>query len=154
MIQAFSPCELFFLSTGITVGRKNQIMIETKQALEQLLAAGAINVDGRPDAAVGQAAIEVQLHVAGSLEFLKDHFVHAAFGAQEDFVKHQVRLQGSDTEPKLVCIDLQPYTTTQAPDRSDILNIGGFSDAVFSVVASFLSDDAGHFVAEVEAVEL
>jgi len=31
--------------------------------------------------------------------------------------------------------DLQPYTTTQAPDRSDILNVGGFSDAVFNVAA-------------------
>ena len=56
--------------------------------------------------------------------------------------------------PKLVCIDLQPYTTTQAPDRSDILNVGGFSDAVFRVVASFLGEDAGRFVADVEAVEL
>ena len=35
----------------------------------------------------------------------------------------------------------------------DILNVGGFSDAVFSVVASFLSD-AGRFVAKVEAIEL
>ena len=50
--------------------------------------------------------------------------------------------------------DLKPYTTTQAPDRSDILNVGGFSDAVFSVVGSFLSDDAGRLVAEVEAIEL
>ena len=56
--------------------------------------------------------------------------------------------------PKLVCIDLQPYTTTQAPERGDILNVGGFSDAVFSVVAAFLAEDAGRFVAEVEAVEL
>ena len=44
--------------------------------------------------------------------------------------------------------------TTQAPDRSDILNVGGFSDAVFSVVASFLGDGPERFVAEVEAVEL
>ena len=35
-----------------------------------------------------------------------------------------------------------------------ILNVGGFSDAVFSVVATFLGDDSGRFVAEVEAVEL
>jgi len=56
--------------------------------------------------------------------------------------------------PLLVCIDLQPYATVQAPDRSDILNVGGFSDAVFEVVASFLASDAGHFVQEVEAVEL
>ena len=48
----------------------------------------------------------------------------------------------------------QPYKTTQAPERSDILNVGGFSDAVFSVVTAFLADDNGRFVAEVEAVEL
>jgi len=82
------------------------------------------------------------------------HGSTATMTAWQDFVKNQVRLQGGDASPKLVCIDLQPYTTTQAPDRSDILNIGGFSDAVFRVVASFLSDDAGRFVAEVEAVEL
>ena len=80
------------------------------------------------------------------------HGSTATLTAWREFVKHQVRAHGSD--PKLVCIDLQPYTTTQAPDRSDILNVGGFSDAVFSVVASFLGDDAGRFVAEVEAVEL
>ncbi len=34
------------------------------------------------------------------------------------------------------------------------LNVGGFSDAVFSVVASFLADDSGRFVAEVEKIEL
>jgi 60 kDa SS-A/Ro ribonucleoprotein len=83
------------------------------------------------------------------------HGSTATLTAWQDFVKNQVRLQGTDNAgPKLVCIDLQPCTTTQAPDRSDILNVGGFSDAVFSVVASFLSADAGRFVAEVEAVEL
>jgi 60 kDa SS-A/Ro ribonucleoprotein len=71
------------------------------------------------------------------------------------FVSNQVRLHGRGFGgPKLVCIDLQPYTTTQAPERSDILNVGGFSDAVFSVVASFLAGDDGRFVAEVEKVEL
>jgi 60 kDa SS-A/Ro ribonucleoprotein len=73
----------------------------------------------------------------------------------QQFVTNQLRLQGTSmTGPKLVCIDLQPYATSQAPDRGDILNIGGFSDAVFSVVASFLSGDVGRFVAEVEAVDL
>jgi 60 kDa SS-A/Ro ribonucleoprotein len=71
------------------------------------------------------------------------------------FVRNQVRLNGRDyAGPKLVCIDLQPYTTTQAPERSDILNVGGFSDAVFKVVAGFLANDGGRFVADVEAVEL
>ena len=70
----------------------------------------------------------------------------------QKFVQNQKRL--GVTAPKLVCIDIQPYGSTQAPERDDILNIGGFSDAVFNVVASYLSDDSNHFVAEVESVEL
>lgn len=57
------------------------------------------------------------------------------------------------TDPKLICIDLQPNQTTQAKDRRDTLNIGGFSDAVFDVITSFLDDDTSRFVAEVEAIE-
>ncbi|MDB2685845.1 TROVE domain-containing protein [Mariniblastus sp.] len=57
-------------------------------------------------------------------------------------------------DPKLVCIDIQPYGTSQAPERDDILNIGGFSDAVFNVVSSFMQNDASRFVREVESVEL
>ena len=54
----------------------------------------------------------------------------------------------------MICIDLQPNSTTQAPERSDILNVGGFSDAVFDVISSFLTSDVGRFVAEIEAVTL
>jgi 60 kDa SS-A/Ro ribonucleoprotein len=44
---------------------------------------------------------------------------------------------------KLVCIDLQPNLTTQAHERGDILNVGGFSDAVFNVIAAFLRSGPG-----------
>lgn len=71
----------------------------------------------------------------------------------QQFVKQQVA-QRAQSSPRLVCIDLQAYATTQAPDRDDILNIGGFSDAVFQAISSFLSGDSGRFVSEVEAVEL
>lgn len=57
---------------------------------------------------------------------------------------------------KLVCIDIQPYGTTQASEREDILNIGGFSDQVFEVIGLFargeLSPD--HWVGEVRKVEV
>jgi 60 kDa SS-A/Ro ribonucleoprotein len=73
----------------------------------------------------------------------------------QEFVKNQLQLGGHEIpQPKLVCIDLAPNTTTQAPDRDDILNVGGFSDAVFQVVSAFLAGDAARFVAEVEAIEL
>ena len=75
------------------------------------------------------------------------------------FVNNQQRLARKQGDrqaagPKLVCIDIQPYASTQAPERNDVLNIGGFSDSVFKVVSSFLSGDAGRFVAEVESIEL
>jgi len=38
---------------------------------------------------------------------------------------------------KLVCIDIAPHTTTQAQERLEILNIGGFSDTVFSLTDMF-----------------
>jgi 60 kDa SS-A/Ro ribonucleoprotein len=71
------------------------------------------------------------------------------------FVNNQHRLGGVESSrPKLACINLQAYQTVQAPERDDILNIGGFNDAVFNVVASFFAGDPGRFVREVEAIEL
>ncbi len=42
----------------------------------------------------------------------------------------------------------------QACERADIMNIGGFSDAVINVISAFLADNNQRFVAEVEAIEL
>ena len=59
-------------------------------------------------------------------------------------------------DAKLVCIDIQPYGSTQAKERSDVLNIGGFSDRVFDVIAEFANGtlDAGHWVGVIDAVEI
>ena len=59
-------------------------------------------------------------------------------------------------EARLVLIDLQPYTTTQAGDREDILNIGGFSDHVFEVVSEFAGGRlrSDHWVGQIESVEI
>jgi 60 kDa SS-A/Ro ribonucleoprotein len=47
---------------------------------------------------------------------------------------------------KLVCIDIQPYQTVQVQDNKDVLNVGGFTDSVFSVVANFINGDSRDFV--------
>jgi 60 kDa SS-A/Ro ribonucleoprotein len=66
------------------------------------------------------------------------------------------KLKRRNPGAKLVCIDIQPNATTQAPDSGDILNVGGFSDAVFEVMASFAKAERGakHWVAEIEAIEV
>jgi 60 kDa SS-A/Ro ribonucleoprotein len=66
------------------------------------------------------------------------------------------RYKAVNARAKLVCIDIQPNTTSQAVDRSDILNVGGFSDAVFETVAAFASGKRGasHWVGEIEKIAL
>jgi len=57
---------------------------------------------------------------------------------------------------RLVCLDVQPNQTTQAGERADILNIGGFSDQVFEVISAFASGqlEADHWIARIEAVSV
>ena len=65
-------------------------------------------------------------------------------------------LKARNPNARLVCIDLQPGATTQAAERHDILNVGGFSDAVFTLVSTFAEGkaDADHWVGEIDKIEL
>lgn len=66
------------------------------------------------------------------------------------------RFKSRNPTARMACIDIAPYGTTQAQERSDILNIGGFSDDVFKLLGLFQSGamEEGHWVAEIEAVDL
>jgi 60 kDa SS-A/Ro ribonucleoprotein len=65
------------------------------------------------------------------------------------------RFKQRNPQAKLICLDIQPYAHTQAPDRADILNVGGFSDQVFEVVQAFHeSEGARHWVDVIEQVEI
>lgn len=77
----------------------------------------------------------------------------AVLTAWEQFARNQKKLNAVH-DPRLICINIQAYSTTQAPDREDILNIGGFSDAVFRTLAQFLEGNVSRFVSEVERIDL
>ncbi|MGL4235375.1 vWA domain-containing protein [Tabrizicola sp.] len=66
------------------------------------------------------------------------------------------KLKARNGHAKLVCIDIQPYGTSQAAEREDVLNIGGFSDAVFGQIADFAEGRMGpdHWVGQIKAVSL
>ena len=55
---------------------------------------------------------------------------------------------------KLVCLDIQPNRPTQASERKDILNVGGFSDQVFEVISAFAAGELNgdHWVSRIHAV--
>src|SRR5881275_127431 len=51
---------------------------------ELLLAStGAVDIDSGPDAFIDQTAVEVELHVAGAFELLKNDLIHAAAGIDQ-----------------------------------------------------------------------
>jgi len=59
-------------------------------------------------------------------------------------------------QARMVCIDLQPYVTSQTVESKDVWHVGGFSDAVFDLLASVASDgtDARCWVERIEAITL
>jgi len=67
-----------------------------------------------------------------------------------------LRLREQCPAVRLICIDLQPYGSVQVLDRPDVLNLGGFSDHVFELVAEWARSpqSSSYWVAAVEAVDL
>ena len=78
------------------------------------------------------------------------------WGGKTSLMKEWNILKQRCPEAKLVCLDIQPYTTAQARNRQDILNIGGFSDQVFSLIGSFAERGMGtdFWVEEIEKTPL
>jgi 60 kDa SS-A/Ro ribonucleoprotein len=76
-------------------------------------------------------------------------------GSSETLQQWEI-LKSRNAKAKLVCIDIAPLGTTQAHEREDILNVGGFSDSVFDVIATFANGnmDADHWVGQIEGVEI
>jgi 60 kDa SS-A/Ro ribonucleoprotein len=79
-----------------------------------------------------------------------DRSRHGATATMREWEK----LKGRNPDAKLVCIDIQPYGTTQAKNRKDILNVGGFSDAVFETIARFAKNGTDDWVSIINEVEV
>jgi 60 kDa SS-A/Ro ribonucleoprotein len=71
-------------------------------------------------------------------------------------MKQWNEFKSRNKDAKLVCIDIQPYAHTQAQERADILNVGGFSDQVFTLISEFAGGtmNAEHWVGVIEKVEI
>jgi 60 kDa SS-A/Ro ribonucleoprotein len=99
-----------------------------------------------------RAAVDVVIFVSDNESWID---AGARSGPTRTMVEWEA-LKRRNPRARLVCIDLQPRTTTQAAERDDILNVGGFSDAVFKTVAAFVAGrlDAGHWVGEIDKIAL
>lgn len=99
-----------------------------------------------------QARIDLLIFVSDNESWIDARRGGRATGLMDQFE----RLKRKNPDAKLVCIDIQPYGATQAMERDDILNVGGFSDAVFDQIALFTEGKMGpdHWVGEIEKMEV
>ncbi|MGI8638878.1 MAG: TROVE domain-containing protein [Pyrinomonadaceae bacterium] len=99
---------------------------------------------------------DVLIYVSDNESWI-DTPVHGRFGGSgTETMKQWNEFKSRNQGAKLVCIDIQPYAHTQARTRADILNIGGFPDQVFNLIAEFAGGNltAEHWVGVIEKVEL
>lgn len=66
------------------------------------------------------------------------------------------KFKARNPKAKLVCCDLTPRSNSQIHTQPDVLQVGGFSDQVFDVVASFVEhgNNADHWVSEIDKISL
>ena len=98
-----------------------------------------------------KAAVDVLILVSDNESWI-DAKRHGATQTMQEWQ----RLKASNPQARLVCIDIQPHASTQAAEQSDVMNIGGFSDAVFAQVDRFIAGhtQAEHWVGEIEKIAL
>ena len=88
-----------------------------------------------------KATGDVLIYVSDNESWI-DSPLHGRFGGSPtQTMTEWSAFKARNPQAKLVCIDLQPNSTAQAIDTGpkDVLNIGGFSDHVFDVIADFAS---------------
>src|SRR5205085_8598116 len=85
-----------------------------------------------------------------------ESWVDAGAGRGTATMREWAAFKRRNPRAKMVCVDVQPYKTVQAAGSADVLNVGGFSDQVFEIVADFAAGRTGadHWVGVVEQVVL
>jgi 60 kDa SS-A/Ro ribonucleoprotein len=103
-----------------------------------------------------KAAGDVIIYVSDNESWIDSPTYGRFGGSSTATMKEWNEFKSRNGEAKLVCIDIQPNDHTQAKERRDILNVGGFSDQVFELVSSFAKGgmDDGHWVGVIEGIEV
>ncbi|MEH6420488.1 RNA-binding protein [Pseudomonas sp. CGJS7] len=77
-------------------------------------------------------------------------------GGQTRTMREWAAVKARCPDARMVCIDLQPNPTSQTVESADVLHIGGFSDAVFDLLAVYAAQggDASRWVERIESIPL
>ncbi|WP_312949839.1 RNA-binding protein [Agrobacterium sp.] len=97
------------------------------------------------------AKVDLVVFVSDNQSWIDDRGEGQATGMMAEWA----RIKRRNPAAKLVCLDIQPYVQTPAK-AADVLNIGGFSDAVYDAIANFAAgkSGAGEWLRQIEAIDL
>ncbi|MDR2981965.1 MAG: hypothetical protein LBV12_06920 [Puniceicoccales bacterium] len=98
-----------------------------------------------------RAKADLIIYVSDNQSWVDARSTHCTATMQE-----WTKFKSRNRRARMVCINLQPYGTAQATGSADILNIGGFSDHVFQMIADFAQgqDGGDSLIKRIEAIEL
>ena len=102
-----------------------------------------------------QAKVDLVVFVSDNQSWVDSGYSYG-YGSRTGMTTEWKKLKTRNKNAKLVCIDIQPYTDSQVKNASDCLNVGGFNDQVFDLVADFANNDSSpnYWVDRIEEVEL
>lgn len=77
-------------------------------------------------------------------------------GGATETMRQWSQIKARCPRARLVCIDLQPVVSSQTVEREDVLHVGGFSDAVFELLAAYAAQGPGatRWVERIASIEL
>jgi 60 kDa SS-A/Ro ribonucleoprotein len=120
---------------------------------------------GSTDCAIGihamfdnQIEADLIIMISDNESWVERNYGFRGFQAQQTtgLTAAWTRYKSKYPNAKMICLDIVPNSTTQAKDRVDTLNIGGFSDNVFTLISQYAKGAIGpeYWVGEVKKIEL
>jgi 60 kDa SS-A/Ro ribonucleoprotein len=99
---------------------------------------------------------DLVVYVSDNESWVDSPFYGRCGGSATETMRQWQAFKQRNPSAKMLAIDIQPYGTVQAKEREDIINVGGFSDQVFQVIADVAAgrSPAGYWVRQIESIEL
>ena len=103
-----------------------------------------------------KAAGDVVIYVSDNESWVDSPWYGRFGGGATETMRQWSEFKRRSPTAKMICVDIQPYGHTQAQEREDIVNIGGFSDQVFSLIAEVATGgtEKDHWVRAISATQL
>lgn len=100
-----------------------------------------------------KAKVDVVIYVSDNESWV-DAKGRSGWNRGTEMMSQWMKLKERNPKAKLVCIDLTPNVHRQVLQRPDVLNVGGFSDAVFTVLGQFVQTDGAAWAQVIDATPL